>query len=70
MNDLEDILEEEPNVENELPVVQGFDDEELPSIVEENQQQTGPKDVKSNALEGLSFVISGVFDAISREGLE
>ena len=37
MNDLEDILEEEPNVENELPVVQGFDDEELPQIVEENQ---------------------------------
>ena len=52
MNDLEDILEEEPEADGQ------------------DGEMTGPKDVKGNALEGLNFVVSGIFDAISRDGLE
>ena len=44
--------------------------EEEPEGEGQDQPTTGPKDVKSDALEGITFVVSGVFDAISRDGLE
>jgi BRCT domain type II-containing protein len=45
-------------------------DKEVKEDEDDDDTITGPKDVKSNTLEGLQFVVSGVFENISRESLE
>ena len=71
------LKESKPTKKESASSLDDLDIGQLEDIIEEDRVDesfdtpvTGPKDVKTNALEGLNFVVSGIFDAISRDGLE
>ena len=63
---VEDRRESDASMEIEMDDLDGI----ISNVDQQSQAITGPKDVQSNLLEGLTFVVSGTFENISRNDLE